>query len=554
MDGIPAVLSRSATVTNCAMFTSRFAVATDPLAVPASTIVSSIRRLTRSPARLGLLLVAGLIITACDSGSVSEIEDLPFLAECSVSVHTPDTVTDCAEEPQSESTVEEHSRSKKTTAERRALIRELRETLAASNDGTGASEYQLPNPNVFWKIPQDPENRLTRPKIRLGAFLFHETSLATDGESPDHAGQWSCASCHHVAAGFKSGVVQGIGEGGSGFGERGEGRTFDQAFLNAGHGPDVQPVSSPTALNTAFQSVMLWNGQFGNGSVDNVNAGIDSDKLTTEGTPKASNLLGLAGLETQAHAGLTVHRLGVVDTTVLQTNRRYRGLYRRAFPNGGDVHVNAAKAIAAYERILLSHKAPFQKFLRGNNRAMTMEEMRGAVLFFGDKAGCADCHRGPALSSRQGASEHEMFMAIGFGDLDSRADQQHAVHGVVKQADRLGRGGFTGEEEDMYRFKIPQLYNLADSDVFGHGGTFRSIREVVEYKNTGVAQNPSVGDYIDPRFRELNLSDDEVDSLVAFLEGALYDPLLKRYVPRRMATGACFPVADLVSFVELGCR
>jgi len=95
-------------------------------------------------------------------------------------------------------------------------------------------------------------------------MIFHDTAFSLNGVSGT-AQTWSCATCHHAAAGFKSGVLQGIGEGGIGFGEDGSERTLKEGFnADAEEGslnkPDLQPVTSPTVLNAAYQDVMLWNG------------------------------------------------------------------------------------------------------------------------------------------------------------------------------------------------------------------------------------------------------------------------------------------------------
>ncbi|MFK7964356.1 MAG: cytochrome-c peroxidase [Burkholderiaceae bacterium] len=444
---------------------------------------------------------------------------------------------------------EEHNQSATTLELSRTLLEALNERAATSPEA-----LTLPLLNELEKIPQDPSNPLTIEKILLGQRLFHETGLGLSGNHPERAGTYSCASCHQASAGFKAGIPQGIGEGGDGFGEFGEGRVL--ATEMDGHltglnetRADFQPVASPTILNTAYQDVMLWNGQFGN-SEDSVNQDIDEDRLLTPGTPKQTNARGLSGLETQAVAGLGVHRLSVGPESPLQTNPSYIALFEAAYPDGSDdILEDAAKAIAAYERIVLASEAPFQRWLRGDIFAMSDEALRGGNLFFG-KAGCAACHQGAALSSAPGASANEIFFAVGFGDFDL-ADPQ--IHGEVSDADKRGRGGFTGEPEDDYKFKLPGLYNLTDASVLGHGASFKSVREVIEYKNAAVPQQPAATANLDPRFRPLGLSDAEIDALDSFLSEGLVDENLARYEPDALPTGQCFPVADAQARHDLGC-
>ena len=430
----------------------------------------------------------------------------------------------------------------------------LIETISAESGGLGLSAFMMPDSDDLDNIPQDPNNLLTPEKVELGKMLYHETALATQGVNSGDNGTWSCASCHHAAAGFKSGLPQGIGEGGEGFGTAGESRVFaagfDAASTDPTLKPDVQPVTSPAILNVAYQDVMLWNGQFGNAVDGVVNAGLADSILTTGGTPKAHNSLQLSGIETQAIAGTGVHRLKTSDDSILQTNAEYKAMFEAAYPEGSeDATIDAGKAIAAFERTILANESPFQAWLKGDESAMNDNEITGATLFFG-KAGCVSCHKGPGLSSEARATEGEMFFALGFADFDPNNSQ---VTGVVDNASSRGRGGFTGEEEDNYKFKVPQLYNLADTNVFGHGASFNSIRDVVAYKNTAVAQKVLPDSTFDPRFVSLGLTDEEIDQITIFLESGLYDANLSRYEPIRLPSGNCFPVNDNVAKVDLGC-
>lgn len=426
-------------------------------------------------------------------------------------------------------------------------------TSALVSEG-GSNAFLMPGDGDYTDIPQDPNNPITAEKVALGQLLYHETALATAGNNPSLGGTWSCASCHHVAAGFKSGIPQGIAEGGEGFGDNGEGRVmadnFDPASADTTLVPDTQPLTSPAVLNTAYQEVMLWNGQFGNQEGGVVNAGLENDVLMTAGTPKAENVRALGGIEIQAIAGLGVHRMNVETDSVLQTNPMYQDLFNAAYPDGStDVLEDAGKAIAAFERTILANQSPFQLWLKGDDDAMNDQQKRGAILFFG-KAACVDCHRGPALSSAVGASESEVFFDIGFNDFDTSSAQ---IHGSVDDATSRGRGGFTGEDADNFKFKIPQLYNLIDTDVFGHGASFSSVREVIEYKNAGVVQRDENISLVDSRFTALGLTEAEMTDLQVFIEDALYDPGLQRYVPFAIPTGNCFPVADGIAIVDLGC-
>lgn len=406
--------------------------------------------------------------------------------------------------------------------------------------------YLLPDSDDFENIPQDPMNPITSDKVEIGKFIYHDPAFATEGVAI-RAQTWSCASCHHARAGFKSGMVQGLGEGGEGFGLKGEARSWYNSEIGV-QDADVQPVTSPTTLNVAYQDVMLWNGALGNSANGVVNAAIDPDRLMTEGTPKIANKEGLSGIETQAIAGTGVHRLLGFPPELEESS--YYQMLLEAFPeySRDQLHKGSARAIAAFERTILANQSPFQLWLRGDGSAMTEQQIRGGEIFF-DTGGCAGCHQGPALSSPVGATADEMFFAVGFHDLDINDD----IIGDVPDGVRLGRGGFTGDTLDYYKFKVPQLYNLADIPVFGHGGSFSSIREVVEYKNNGRAQNDVSRNYLDYRFFPLGLSENEINDLVIFLEEALRDPNLMRYQPDSLPSGLCIINNDSTSRTDLGC-
>ena len=394
----------------------------------------------------------------------------------------------------------------------------------------------LPEDVDLVSIPSDPNNPLTVSKIILGRLLFHETGIGTDPMQPQGMKTYSCASCHHVDAGFQSGLRQGIGDGGVGFGFAGEGRVPSALYLPAEL--DVQPIRTPSALNSAFQKVMLWNGQFG---AKGPNEGTEAQ--WTVDTPKEVNNLGFEGLETQAIAGLGVHRLVINADEIIGSP--YQILFDDAFSDvplsDRYTKINAGLAIAAYERTLLSTEAPFQRWLKGDDSAMTENQKEGALLFFG-KAQCFQCHSGPALNDMK-------FHALGMNDLKGPE-----IVTEVDDATKKGRGGFTANPDDNYKFKTPQLYNLKDVTFYGHGGTFESVKSIIEYKNNAISENNEVPDeQLSDKFIPLNLTDSDINLLTLFLEEALYDSGLRRFIPDSLPTGNCFPNADTQSSSDLGC-
>ncbi|AXT52703.1 cytochrome-c peroxidase [Aquimarina sp. BL5] len=417
------------------------------------------------------------------------------------------------------------------------LDKQILDDLENISGGVGVSFFILPESNQYSNIPQDPLNPITPEKVALGKLLFHETATGGNPTTPSNLFTYSCASCHHAAAGFGAGIRQGIGEAGIGFGTNGEGRVFNPNIPTVD--ADIQPIRSPTVLNVAYQDIMLWNGQFGGSGT---NLGTEANW-----TNIPENFIGFEGVEVQAIKGQGVHRLLVDDSFV--TSFGYKQMFDDAFPNSAMSErystTNAALAIAAYERTILPNQSPWQQWLNGNYSLLSNNEKKGAKAFFG-KGKCYQCHTGPALNDKN-------FYAFGMGDFDNTSEafvlDQSGFENVKK-----GRGGFTKVTTDDYKFKTPTLYNLIDNGVYGHGGTFTSVREVIEYKIEGVPENTEVPtENLAEQFGDIKLNKTEIDNLVLFIENSLRDPNLSRYVPLTINSGNCFPNNDSASRIDLGC-
>ncbi|WP_103866274.1 cytochrome-c peroxidase [Aquimarina sp. I32.4] len=418
------------------------------------------------------------------------------------------------------------------------LDKELKLLLVDISKEQGLAYFMLPESDDYTNIPQDPLNPITKEKVELGKLLLHETALGKNPKVESMKDTYSCASCHQATAGFSSGVRQGVGECGIGFGYNGSERVIDNNVPV--DSVDIQPVRSPTLLNVAYQDVMLWNGQFG-GTGTNEGTEANWDKIQ-------ENFLGLQGVEVQAIKGQGVHRLKV-DKDFVDTFG-YKEMFDQAFGNIEEsmryTTKNAGLAIAAYERTLLANKSPWQEWLKGDYDAMGTVEKKGAIAFFG-KAKCYECHTGPALNDTG-------FYAFGMGDFDNTKNAV-VLSGVNFENVKKGRGGFTKNPNDDYKFKTPTLYNLIDAGFYGHGGTFTSIKDVVAYKNKGVAQSTEVTvENLAPQFGTLDLTDQEIENLTVFIENSLRDTDLTRYVPETIKSGYCFPNNDEQSQMDLGCK
>ena len=407
----------------------------------------------------------------------------------------------------------------------------------ASPDGT-LDHFVLPAPSDYPNIPTDPNNPLSDLKVELGRMLFFETGIALDPLYEEAKGSYSCSTCHIPEAGFMPGTGQGIADGGMGFGTKGEGRT--KMFFYDNDEPDVQGARALSVMNVAFTPNTTWSGQFG--ANDN-NVGTED----VWGGFTEINHLGLMGLESQVIEGFGLHRM-IINEEVIDT-LGYKPYFNAVFGGYPEseryTKLTASFAISAYLRCLTTNEAPFQEWLKGNELAMSDDEKEGALLFFG-KAGCYKCHNGKPLNNPNN------FYAVGVKDLYETGE---AFNTGTDDIRNFGRGGFTKKAEDNYKFKVPQLYNLKGSGFYFHGSSKHTIKEVVEYFNDGTKENALVpSSQIAPQFRPLNLTDEEVDKVVLFLEHSLYDHNFQKHVPEKVLSGNCFPNNDELSRQDLGCH
>lgn len=414
----------------------------------------------------------------------------------------------------------------------------IKSTAALVSGKADLGYYILPDPSNLDSIPQDLEkNPLNPAKVELGKFLFYDTGIAVDAKFESGKNTYSCATCHIPEAGFRPGTFQGIADGGVGYGIRGENRRRNQDYQP--DDMDVQDARALSLLNVAFVKNTFWNGQFG---ANDANQGTEA--LWNEENGAITNELGFLAIESQNIEGVHTHRMDINKDMADEFG--YTSLFDEAFPEYPESErysqTTLALALSAYLRTLMSNEAPFQKWLKGDYSALSFEEKEGALLFFG-KANCSTCHYSENLGSNE-------FHALGVNDM-------HQIDGFSSSPDdfrNFGRGGFTLLESDMYKFKVPGVYNMKDTPFYFHGSSVRSLEELVDYFNDGVKENPNVPEEaISPKFKPLDLTVEEKAYLVKFLEYSLRDPNLKRYKPETIGSGLCFPNADLQSQVDLGC-
>ncbi len=276
---------------------------------------------------------------------------------------------------------------------------------------------------------------------------------------------------------------------------------------------------------------------------------------------------------------LDAHRMLNFESKELMNIRAFVKLFRDAFPveaaqadASDDLKllvndVTVFRATSTFLRTIVTRNTPFDKFLAGNDHALTKKQLRGAKLFFtradgGERgAGCFTCHSGPMLNKQPndpdvagiGKFVEENFFNIGIGDHPVQAlNAQARGHldpnelgedGYPYHAEDSGRREITHNPDDAFKFRSLTLRQLKDGRTFFHNGSFTSVRDVVEYFNAGMPQDRTAGgaSTLSQRFTNprgpgfpagIGLTNREVDELTDFLENGLYDPALVHYDPK----------------------
>jgi hypothetical protein len=272
---------------------------------------------------------------------------------------------------------------------------------------------------------------------------------------------------------------------------------------------------------------------------------------------------------------LDAHRMLGFQSAELQKIPAFVELFRQAFPTeaanfakSGNLNdlVNddtELRAQATFLRTVVTRNTPFDRFLAGDDSALTDGQQAGARLFFTEAtkggAGCFTCHSGPMLNKQPndpdvagiGQFVEENFFNVGIGDHPVRALSAQAKgqlnpsrlgsDGFPYHADDTGREEVTRTPDDMFKFRVLTMRQLKVGRNFTHSGSFTKVRDVVEYFNAGIPQDPTAGAaptlstrFTNPRgplVRGLGLSEEQVDDITDFLENALFDPALVRFDP-----------------------
>lgn len=282
------------------------------------------------------------------------------------------------------------------------------------------------------EIPFPEENPFSEAKARLGQVLYFDPRLS-------RSNMQSCASCHNPSFAWGDGLAVGVGDRMAELGRR-----------------------SPTILNAAWSEALMWDGRFETleeQALGPIEAGVEMNMPLDQLIKKLTNI------------------------------QEYADLFAAAFDGDSEITGDRiAMAIATYERTVVSGEAAFDRWIKGDEGAISASAQRGFRLF-NKKARCASCHSGWRFTD-------DSFHDIGLADMD------------------LGRGSeLPGIVKMQHAFKTPGLRNIDRRGPYMHDGSISSLELVVEHYDEGGIQRPSLSEDMKP----LRLTAREKRDLVAFM-------------------------------------
>lgn len=302
------------------------------------------------------------------------------------------------------------------------------------------------------KAPAPADNPSTPAKIELGKMLYFDPRLSSTGVV-------SCFSCHSVMEGGDDHRPESIGVHG----------------LKGGR-------NAPTVWNAAFHSVQFWDGR--------------AATLEDQAKGPIANPVEMG----MANVGLAIDRIKRITG--------YKPYFDQVFGPGNNITAdNVAKAIAAYERTLITPNSAYDRFVKGDKHALTAQQQRGMQTFA--DIGCTGCHSGAAFDGPPLPVGTGFYMKF----------PMYTNNTYVKKyrlQDDPGRFNVTHEDADRYMWRVPTLRNLVYTAPYMHNGSVKSLDEAVRVM--GATQ------------LDKKLTDRQVQDIVVFLE-SLTGPFPDQVMP-----------------------
>lgn len=341
-------------------------------------------------------------------------------------------------------------------------------TLLLGGCGDDASPYEWDLPEEF-PLPRVPDdNPMSEVKVELGRFLFYDVRLSGNQTQ-------SCGSCHDQSLAFTDGLDVSVGSTG-----------------------EHTPRGSMALGNVAYAGTLTW--------ANPTLVGLEDQALVPMFGENPVEL-GLANMEDELLARMRM-------------DADYPALFAGAFPDKDEpIDLDSiVKAIAAFQRTLISANSPYDQFLRGEGSTLSDSAERGAELFFGERLECFHCHGGFNFS---GSVDHagnvfdqSTFQNNGLYNIDGMGSYPAGNEGLYD---------ITGVVSDRGRFKPPTLRNIGLTAPYMHDGTLATLDDVVDHYVAGGTDTPAGGDgRLNPNksafVRGFTLTTEERADLIAFLE------------------------------------
>jgi cytochrome c peroxidase len=293
--------------------------------------------------------------------------------------------------------------------------------------GDGRSAFTLSS-----EVPTPADNKVTPERVELGKMLFFDPRLS--------GSNWiSCASCHNPTLGWSDGLPTAIGD-----------------------SMKVLGRATPPITNAAYSDVQMWDGRFH--SLEEQALGPMQAPAEMHGSMEhiLARLKGIPG---------------------------YVQAFNHAYPAEGITSATVAKAIASFERTVISTDSPFDQWVRGNESAISPSAKHGFEMFVG-KANCAACHQGPNFTDQ------------GFHNIGLKGNQDPGRYAKVPVKAMKGA------------FKTPTLRDIALTSPYMHNGAYRTLEEVIDHYDRGGDDQEN----LDANIKPLKLTQQEKADLVEFLK------------------------------------
>lgn len=323
-----------------------------------------------------------------------------------------------------------------------------------------AGDFNWDLPKGFPRPFVPSHNPMSAAKVKLGRYLFYDKRISVNGTE-------SCGSCHRQELAFTDGRAHAEGATGT-----------------------LHPRGSMSLVNVAYETSLTW----ANPTLTSLE---EQALIPMLGEDPVE--LGLRGREDQF-------------LTTLRTDPIYRGLFPGAFPNDANPYIlsNVTKAIAAFERSIVSMRSAYDRYRWGGDAsAISDAAKRGEIVFSSsERGGCFQCHGGWNFNGVVRFEGSEPARSGSFAGFFNTAATTYA-------APNRGLFVYTHKPEDIGRFRVPSLRNIAVTAPYMHDGTLATLEAVIDhYAAGGRMHDPNKS----PLVRPLNLTEEDKRDLIEFLK------------------------------------